>query len=290
MEANYGRVNASLLLPGAIDQDSMSDKWLHVTCDFSFNVAVSTPMVFMLRLRSSPGQWVAGEEYRLSPAVQVVEFTDGFGNLCQRLVAPVGDFRINTSADVMVTKQPSAPATAEFVEVPHLPDQVLGYLLPSRYCESDRFGQMATEIVAGCLPGSTQVNAITDWVRKTINYTPGSSTFPISATEVHEKGVGVCRDLAHIGIALCRSLCIPARLVVGYLENLDPMDIHAWFEAFVGGQWYSFDPVDVSDGAARIAIAHGRDAADVAIYNQYGPLLLPREMRVTVEESQRLTE
>ena len=104
----------------------MGNVWLHVTCNLSFGVAVSTPMVFMLRPRSSPGQWVAGEEYRLSPSVQVVEFTDGFGNLCQRLVAPVGEFTINTSADVMVANQPVASEHAPFVEIPRLPDQVLG--------------------------------------------------------------------------------------------------------------------------------------------------------------------
>jgi transglutaminase-like putative cysteine protease len=244
-------------------------------------------MVFMLRPRSGPTQWVAGEEYRLSPSVQVVEFTDGFGNLCQRLVAPVGDFRINTSADVMVASQPSVPDFAPFIEVPELPDRVLGYLLPSRYCESDRFGDMATELVAGREPGYDQVVAITDWVRETIRYTPGSSSFPVSAIEVHGRGEGVCRDLAHMGIALCRALCIPARLVVGYLQNLEPMDIHAWFEAFVGGRWYTFDPISAEVVGARIAIAHGRDATDVAIYNQYGPLLLPREMQVTVEEVER---
>ena len=90
-----------------------------------------------------------------------------------------------------------------------------------------------------------------------------------------------------MGIALCRALCIPARLVVGYLYGLEPMDIHAWFEAFVGGQWYTFDPAGPDAGGARIAIAHGRDATDVAIYNQYGPLLLPYDMRVTVERHDR---
>ncbi len=261
--------------------------WLHVTCEFSFDVAVTTPMVFMLRPRSSPTQWVAGEEYRLTPPVQVVEYADGFGNLCQRLVAPVGEFQINTSADVQVANQPTVPAVVPYINVAELPDEVLGFLLPSRYCESDRFGQMATEIVDDATPGYEQVTAITDWVRKSIRYTPLSSTFPISAIEVNEKGEGVCRDLAHIAIALCRALCIPARLVVGYLQNLEPMDIHAWFEAFVGGRWYVFDPVGSPDSGGRIAIAHGRDATDVAIYNQYGPLLLPSDMRVTVEEFNR---
>jgi transglutaminase-like putative cysteine protease len=239
-------------------------------------------MVLMLRPRSGPSQWVAREEYRLTPSVQVVEVTDGFGNLCQRLVAPVGEFSVFTSADVMVEDQQRRDTDAPFVEVPELPGEVLEYLLPSRYCESDRFSDMATEIVGESPSGYAQVAAITDWVHRNIRNTPGSSTYPVSAVEVNERGEGVCRDLAQIGIALCRALCIPARLVVGYLHELEPMDIHAWFEAFVGGDWYTFDPANPVTSGPRIAIAHGRDSTDVAIYNQYGPLLLPDTMTVTV--------
>ena len=240
-------------------------------------------MVLMLRPRSGLGQWVARENYELLPAVQVVEITDAFGNLCQRLVAPTGKFTISTSADVMVDERPPAPADAGFVEIPNLPHEALGYLLPSRYCESDRFSDLAAEIVDDSQPGCEQVKAITQWVHRTVRYTPGSSTYPVSAVEVNQRGEGVCRDLAQLAIALCRALCIPARLVVGYLHELDPMDIHAWFEAFIGGKWYAFDPTMKYTSGARIAIAHGRDAADVAIYNQYGPLLLPEDMRVSVE-------
>jgi transglutaminase-like putative cysteine protease len=248
-----------------------------------FNVTVPTPMVLMLRPRSGAGQWVAREEYQLSPAVQVVEIADAFGNLCQRLVAPLGEFTISTSADVMVDERPPPPADAGFVEIPDLPHGVLGYLLPSRYCESDRFSDMAAEVAGASEPGCGQVQAITEWVHDRVRYTPGSSSFPVSAVEVNQRREGVCRDLAQLAIALCRALCIPARMVVGYLHELEPMDIHAWFEAFIGGEWYTFDPTMRHGGGARIAIAHGRDAADVAIYNQYGPLLLPEEMRVVVE-------
>jgi len=261
------------------------DMWIHASCKMRFSVTVPTPMVFMLRPRSSPGQWVTREEYRLSPPVQVEEIADGFGNLCQRLVAPVGAFAVSTSADVMIAEQSPAPQNAGFVEVPNLPNSALGYLLPSRYCESDRFSEMATTIVGGSEPGCGQVNAITEWVNESIRYSPGSSTYPVSAVEVNQRGDGVCRDLAQLGIALCRALCIPARLVVGYLHELDPMDVHAWFEAYVGGNWYTFDPTMRHTGGARIAIAHGRDAADVAIYNQYGPLLLPDDMEVIVEKT-----
>ena len=260
--------------------------WLHATCSMSFDVTIPTPMVFMLRPRSSPTQWVASETYRLVPSIQVIEFTDRFGNLCQRLVAPVGTFDISTSVDVMLTARSGRSRTSKWgalVDVPSVPNDVLTYLLPSRYCESDRFGDMSAAIVENYEPGHAQVSRVAQWVHENIRNTPLSSTYPVSAIEVNQRREGVCRDLAHIGISLCRALCIPARLVVGYLHGLEPMDIHAWFQAFVGDEWVTFDPTNPDCREARIAIAHGRDAADVAIYNQFGPLLLPSDMQVSVE-------
>ncbi|MDZ7803240.1 MAG: transglutaminase family protein [Thiohalophilus sp.] len=124
------------------------------------------------------------------------------------------------------------------------PDNVLMYLLPSRYGESDRFGNMAREIVDRFPLGYDQVDQITRWLRQSIRYAPGTSAFPLSAVEVNLQGEGVCRDLSHLGITLCRSLSIPARLVVGYLYGLEPMDMHAWFEAYVDNHWYTFDPTE----------------------------------------------
>ena len=270
-----------------MEDRTSSDVWLNACCKLSFEVIVSTPIILMMRTCSSPHQWVAAEEYDLSPSLPVVEFTDGFGNLCQRVVAPVGNFQVHTEVTVRVTGDPIAPSNASFVDVSELPYDTLGFLLPSRYCESDRFGDMATEIVAGHALGYAQVVAITDWVRSAIRNTPLSSTYPVSAVEINQRREGVCRDLAHMGIALCRAICIPARLVVGYILDLQPMDTHAWFEAFIGGQWYTFDPTQQGIGVARIALARGRDAADVALYNQYGPLLLPNEMSVTVRRLER---
>ncbi len=262
----------------------MSEILLNASCTLSFDVQVDSPMVFMLRPRSSSRQWVAAEEYALSPSVPVDEYTDVFGNLCQRLVAPVGDFRVHSSLTVRVSEAPPATPAAGFVEVPDLPYDALGFLLPSRYCESDRFGDMAAEIVLGCTPGYEQVIAINNWVHDAVQNIPLSSTYPVSAIEVNQRRVGVCRDLAHLAIALCRGICIPARMVVGYLEDLEPMDVHAWFEAFVGDQWLTFDPTIPGVGGVRIVLAHGRDAADVALYNQYGPLLLPEDMSVQVRQ------
>ena len=257
--------------------------WIKATCDINFQMDACTPLVLMLRPRSGSQQWVARESYTLSPHVPVVEYTDGYGNLCQRLVAPEGAFSIHTSAEVMTADEFDTAPGAYFVEIQNLPESVLAYLLPSRYCESDRFGDLARDIAGGVQPGYDQVASIDRWVRNSIRYTPGSSPFPVSATEVNMRGEGVCRDLAHIGVALCRSISIPARLVVGYLYGLYPMDLHAWFEAYVGGRWYTFDPTQNQMKGGRIAIAYGRDAADVSIFNQFGAGEILSSLVVCVE-------
>jgi transglutaminase-like putative cysteine protease len=172
---------------------------------------------------------------------------------------------------------------AYFVEIQHLPNDVLTFLLPSRYCESDRFGELARDIVADALPGYDQVSKIVEWIRNTLPYVPGSSEFPLSALEIYQGHHGVCRDLAHLGIALCRSISIPARIVVGYLHNLVPMDLHAWFEAYVGGQWYTFDPTQTVLQGGRVIIAFGRDAADVSVFHQFGSGCNLSSMTVSVE-------
>lgn len=257
--------------------------WLATSCDFEFEITVPTPFILMLRPRSGAQQWISREEYKLTPSVPVVEFTDTYGNLCQRLVAPPGRFKIHTAAQVMTSDVIDREYGAPFVDINLLPDQVLGFLLPSRYCESESFNQMATEITDGYLLGLNQVEAIETWLRDTISYIPGSSDDPISAIGVHQKQSGVCRDLAHLGIALCRAISIPARLVVGYNYGLVPMDMHAWFEAYVGGRWFAFDATQEKMTPGYVAIGYGRDAADVAVYNQFGPSVYPISQDVSVE-------
>lgn len=256
--------------------------WLQTSCELAFEITTPTPFILMLRPRSSNQQWIAREEYRIEPSISVVEFTDNYDNLCQRLVAPVGNFSVYTSADVKTVDQVDRAPNAPFVEVQHLPDNTLIYLLPSRYCESERFGDMATSITEGHELGYDQVASIETWLRENIRYEPGSSNFPISAVDVNLKQYGVCRDLSHLGIALCRSLSIPARLVVGYLYQLKPMDLHAWFEAYVGGRWYTFDATQSELNAGYVAIGYGRDAADVAVYNQFGPAVYPLKHNIDV--------
>lgn len=260
--------------------------WLRTQHDLVFEISTPTPFVLMLRPCSGAQQWIVREEYELIPDVPVFGFTDDNGNLCQRLIAPSGHFTIRTTAEVMTADEVERAPGAPSVEVQYLPDAVLRYLLPSRYCESDRLGLMAREITAGLLPGYDQVAAIEAWLRSRIRHEPGNNRLPLSATEVDLRKSGNCRDLAHLGIALCRSLGIPARMVMGYLHGQQHTDTHAWFETYLAGRWYSFDATQAELRAGYVSIGCGRDAADVATYNPFGAVIHPAMQEVRVDRIQ----
>ena len=247
---------------------------VHASCELVFEAAGQVPVVLMLHPRSGLGQWIVREEYELRPHLPVSEYTDAFGNLCQRLLVPPGTFTVRSSCTADVADEIDVDFEAPFVPVELLPESVLQYLLPSRYCQSDLLNQAASEIVAGAAPGYAQVEALRAWIAREIRYQYGTSTATTSALETRETREGVCRDFSHLGMAFCRSLNIPARMVVGYLHQLEPMDLHAWFEAYVGGRWYTFDATQKEPRGNRIAIAYGRDAADVALATQFGPMAL----------------
>jgi len=263
---------------------------LNASCLIEFQISAPTPFLLMLRPRSGRQQWITREEYILSPSVPAAEFTDSFGNLCQRLVAPAGDFSIRTSVDIETAENSDRAPGAPFIDVQNLPDATLPFLYPSRYCESDRFTEMAAWVSKDRCPGYDQCDAIVDYIRDSIGYTPGDGQQILSASEVNKLGHGVCRDMAHLGIAFSRALSIPARMVVGYLEALEPMDLHAWFEAYVGNRWYTFDPTRPDLKGGRIAIAYGRDAADVAIYTQFGDPVDLLNLNVQVQRMPDLTK
>ena len=256
---------------------------LRVSCSLRFQILEASVLILMLRPFRGIQQWINREVYIIKPVIPMIESTDSFGNSLQRLMVPIGNFLIYTSTDVIVADRIDVAPGQYFVEIQHLPNNVLPFLLPSRYCESDRFGDLAREITNNTQPGYDQVSKINEWVRDSIQYIPGSSDFPLSAVEVHLCGHGVCRDLAQVAIALCRSISIPARLVVGYLYALQPMDLHAWFEAYVGDRWYTFDPTQIEPRGGRVIIAFGRDAADVSIFHQFGSGCLLNSMDVHVD-------
>lgn len=257
---------------------------LDATCRISYRTDAPIPAIMMLRPRSGYAQWISREEYSFEPHAPVIEYTDDFGNLCQRVLIPKGDFEVQCSCRAHTADTIDVDPDASFISVHELPESALQFLLPSRYCQADLLNDLASSIVGKQRAGYGQVAAIEQWLRDELKYTRGSSNTQTSAVETAKSREGVCRDFAHLGIALTRSLNIPARMVVGYLYQLEPMDLHAWFEAFVGNRWFTFDGTQKTPRGNRISIGYGRDAADVALTSNYGALEL-KEMTVTVEKA-----
>ena len=245
---------------------------LRVGCEITVRTPAPCPIVAMLRPRSGLAQWLSSETYIFDPWMPTTEYVDGYGNLCQRMVVPAGDTRIRVEAVVETEGVLAAAPGAAWSPVETLPDDVLLYLLPSRYCPSDTLEATAWEIVGQAAPGYAQAEAIRAWVQANTEYRYGASDASTDAADTIAARSGVCRDFAHVGIALARALKIPARMVVGYLHGLEPMDLHAWFEAWVGGRWYAFDGTQAEPRGGRVVLAYGRDAADVAFISNYGAL------------------
>jgi transglutaminase-like putative cysteine protease len=240
---------------------------------FTYDVYAPTTVTTMLRPRRQEGQSIIMEGFNIEPSVTFTEYTDLYGNPCQRTILPVGKVTITTEvqAQVNATKPIPNPAPA-YVLVGDLPDDVMHYILPSRYCQSDlhEINMLAMEIAGNLTPGYVQVEAIRSWIHQNIKYQYGITNASTTALDVARNRIGVCRDFTHLAIALCRNLCIPTRMTVGYLDRLEVMDLHAWFEVYIGRDWYTFDAVQEKTEGYRIEIAHGRDAADVAMVTQYG--------------------
>lgn len=243
----------------------------------TYDVYAPTTVTTMLRPRRQEGQAIIQEGFNINPSVPFSEYTDLHGNPCQRAVLPIGPVTITTEvlAQVSITKaipNPLPPLTL----VSDLPDEVMHYILPSRYCESDlhEINMLALEIAGNVSPGYAQVEAIRTWIHQNVTYQYGVTNTSTTALDLGRNRIGVCRDFTHLAIALCRNLCIPTRMAVGYLDNLKDMDLHAWFDAYLGGEWYTFDAVQEVTSGYRIEIAHGRDAADVAMVTQYGNAFL----------------
>ena len=245
---------------------------LKAMCDMMLTADEDCPTVAMLRPSGGLAQWLASETYYFDPPVPTTEYVDVFGNLCQRFIVPRGRMRIRVDVVVDTEEAIATEPDAACTPVDQVPDAALQFLLQSRYCPSDKMEQRARGVVAGVAPGYAQVEAIRAWIHDHLTYRYGVSDAATDALDTLGNGAGVCRDFAHVGIALCRALQIPARMVVGYLYQLDPMDMHAWFEAFVGGRWYTFDATQDAPRGGRIVVAYGRDAADVAFLSNYGPL------------------
>lgn len=246
-------------------------------CVFTYQIGFPTPVTMMLRPRRQGSQAVYKEGFTIEPSVLFTEFTDSYGNSCQRATLPQGQVKITSEVEVDVAETPPLPdPRPPFVPIEELPDETMLYILPSRYCQSDlwEIHQLASQIVGSRTPGYEQVEAIRSWVHENIYYQYGVTNASTTALDLIHNRTGVCRDFTHLVIALCRSLNIPARMTVGYLDKLKITDLHAWVEAYLGDRWYTFDAVQEYTHGYRIEIGHGRDAADVAMITQFGNMQL----------------
>jgi transglutaminase-like putative cysteine protease len=256
---------------------------LDASCHLEYVFHEEVSAIFMLRPRSGWAQWIMREDFTLNPRVPVVEYMDLYGNCCQRIVMPKGDFHFSMKCRAWTADDLDSKPLAPLHSVAQLPVDVLHYLLPSRYCQSDKLGSIASSIIGTTPHNHHQITRIRNWVHENIAYERGSSDSSTSALETVNTHRGVCRDFAHLGIALCRAINVPARMVVGFVHQLDPMDLHAWFEAYIGGRWYTFDATEDKPGGGRIVVAYGRDAADVALVSLFGKFNCTT-MKVTVEQ------
>jgi transglutaminase-like putative cysteine protease len=250
-----------------------------------------TPMILTLNVHyTRVSDLVTPDHILTDPPTPAMPYRDGFGNWCNRIVAPRGELRISTDATIRDSGLPddlvpSAPQHA----VEDLPAEVLVFLLGSRYCETDRLSEMAWDLFEQTPPGWPRVQAICDFVHSRIAFGYQFARATRTALEVLDERIGVCRDYAHLAVALCRCMNIPARYCTGYLGDIgvppspDPMDFSAWFEAYLGGRWHTFDPRNLVPRIGRVLIAQGRDAADVPISTAFGPNVL-KSFRVWTEE------
>jgi transglutaminase-like putative cysteine protease len=259
-----------LSLPGR-NRYVRSAMLLSVGCTLDYDVLSPTAnFTFNILANRDPFQQLLDEAIRLTPDVPIAERTaTSKGNRVFRVEASLGLFEVGYRATVEINRS-AAPVETRADNPGRMPLSILTYMLPSRYCESDRFVQTAWDLFGKIPNRAEQVREICRWVDATLAYTPGATDSRTSAWDVWQLRKGVCRDYTHLAIALCRALSIPARYVGGYALGLDPMDFHACFEAYLGGQWYLFDP---SDGIAPdriVVIARGRDAANAALTTIFG--------------------
>ncbi len=250
-----------------------------------YQLAGPAHFCFNIEAANTPLQRIVSEAVTLSPPVSAHHYEDAnSGNRFIRFDADAGPLEVNYQATVELQPQAPAEGLAE-VPVSDVPDNVLRYLMPSRYCESDVMSRSAQQIFGRMAPGYERVKAVTKWVRDSIVYLPGSTTSTTTAQEVFVLRAGVCRDFAHLGITMCRALNIPARLVVGYVNFEEPpQDFHAIFEAWLGGRWVLFDPSGMAPVDRLVRIGTGRDAKDVAFATIFGPAMMTSKA-VTVDES-----
>ena len=223
------------------------------------------------------------DNLRVEPPVEVACFYDSFGNRSCRFLAPAGQVRLSNSTLIYDTGNPDAVNfSAREVPVQYLPDDVLRYLLSSRYCEVDKMSNITAELFGGLTTGWSRVQAVCDWVYEKVAFGYQFANSTKTALDVYTERRGVCRDFQHLAVTMCRALNIPARYATGYLGDIGvppsavPMDFSAWFEVYLEDRWWAFDARHNHPRIGRVLMAVGRDASDVAITTSFGTANLRR--------------
>jgi transglutaminase-like putative cysteine protease len=252
---------------------------IQVGYELIYDCPQPTPMLLMLNVHHSrAADIVVPDRLTTDPMVPLRTYHDGFGNWCSRIVAPTGRIRIASTAVVRDSGQADPVTTwAAQEQVQDLPEDVLVFLLGSRYCETDHLSETAWRLFGHTPLGWARVQAICDFVHAHIAFDYADARPTRTAWEAFNERRGVCRDFAHLAVALCRCMNIPARYCTGYLSDIGvpppygPADFAGWFEAYLGDAWHIFDPRNNTPRMGRILIARGRDAVDVPISNTFGP-------------------
>jgi transglutaminase-like putative cysteine protease len=251
----------------------------------------ATPVILVVNIHDSrAADMVVPDRLIVEPAVPVAAYRDAFGNQCHRLLAPAGRLRLSADCAIRDNGQPDEVVYAAGQDsVQGLPEETLTFLLGSRYCETDLLCPTAWQLFSNYAPGYSRVQAICDYVHRHIAFNYQAARATRSAAEAFRERTGVCRDYAHLAIAFCRSMNIPARYCTGYLSDAGTLppygvgDFAAWFEAWIGGRWHMFDPRNNEPRRGRVLMARGRDASDVAIATTFGPYTL-ESFRVWTDE------
>ncbi len=271
---NFGADGSKIRSPGGI--------LIRTGFDIIYNTPAVTPMVVMLSIHPSRVADIVGAETIVTePNVPIRFYHDSFGNFCGRLIAPAGSIRLKGNALVRDSGLPDAIVPEAWQSaIEDLPDECLLYLMPSRYCETEKLADIAWSLFKDSPPGWSRVKAICNFVHQHVTFGYAHASATKTAFNVYEERKGVCRDFAHLAVALCRCMNIPARYVTGYLGDIGvppdpaPMDFSGWFEAYLSGRWHTFDARHNKPRIGRILMGMGRDAADVALTTSFGPVTL----------------
>lgn len=260
--------------------------------DIAFEFKADTPMLAMLSVHPSRSlDLVEPDELQTNRGIPLTHYFDDFGNRCTRFVAPRGRLQLSCSTLVLDSGQPDPfKLSARECPVGDLPSETLTFLLSSRYCEVDRFGEIAHELFSQTPSGWARVQAICDWVHARVRFDYAAARPTKTALDVFTERVGVCRDFQHLAITLCRAMNIPARYATGYLGDIGvppggPMDFSAWFQVYLDNRWWTFDARHNTPRIGRVLMAVGRDAADVALTTSFGQADLKAFYVVTEEEA-----